>query len=589
MLTSRGGGGANSGAIPQDGRRGAALGPTAERTHELGGSAAADALVGGEEIGDAALDGLLDDNVVGAAGLAGLQLQDAEVGHQDQGEADPEEPAEAAGHKPLAERSSAGVFTGVLRNRRKMQAATFPIIEQALLEAANCGQLPHCAAVPKCAAHGGAQCQRWRIRGPVLGRSDDAVGLTTNVTVCAAPWMSLAEVCVRAMPHLVPSVYARSTMAYNSVRLVASKRLENTAPTCAGAMACSFRGLSVGAKLSDKDVKEILERSFSPVVAAKGKLPRGCVSVTERGDARYDPVLKSAVRAMLRKRCIRAATDYRDKGAALMRGRPAGSTGLRGAGSVGRVRRHLKLQDSSVPGSRATRLRFTWGLSQMRLLPSRKQLQTLRREAVDTPGRVAHYLLTDSAQGGVLRWDYVIGSVSAGVRRYQTSCGIERRLRAHTNKYWDKRRSTRDKENFSENEDDDVYYDSPDVELNGCDAPLEKDLVAIEQLIARSQSFLENDDGTGEIMVLGVGFDVVGALQKTMDTQAVPGLTADDVRSATRAALTFAVDGGEMRRRSIIAYTVSVSTPCLRTEGTDLLPILYHFMGEKRVSRALTK
>lgn len=256
---------------------------------------------------------------------------------------------------------------------------------------------------------------------------------------------------------------------------------------------------------------------------------------------------------------------------------------------MGRVRRHLKLQDSSVPGSRATRLRFTWGLSQMRLLPSRKQLQTLRREAVDTPGRVAHYLLTDSAQGGVLRWDYVIGSVSAGVRRYQTSCGIERRLRAHTNKYWDKRRSTRDKENFSENEDDDVYYDSPDVELNGCDAPLEKDLVAIEQLIARSQSFLENDDGTGEIMVLGVGFDVVGALQKTMDTQAVPGLTADDVRSATRAALTFAVDGGEMRRRSIIAYTVSVSTPCLRTEGTDLLPILYHFMGEKRVSRALTK
>lgn len=44
-----------------------------------------------------------------------------------------------------------------------------------------------------------------------------------------------------------------------------------------------------------------------------------------------------------------------------------------------------------------------------------------------------------------------------------------------------------------------------------------------------------------------------------------------------------------MRRRSVTAYTVSVSTPCLLAERTDLFPILYAFMGEKRVSRALTK
>lgn len=553
-----------------------------------GGGAAAEALLGGEELHEAAVDGLLGGEVVAAAGLAGLELRDAESGQLGMGGANPEESVDPAGDQPPAERSATGVFTGVLRNRRKMQAPTFPIIEPGLLEPASCGEL-NCVTTPKCAAHGGAQSQQWRIRGPVLGWSDDAVGLTTNVTVRAAPGMPFAEVYVRAVPHLVPSVYARSTMAYNSLRFVASKRFESAAISGSGSMACSFRGFSVGAKLTDKDAKEILKRASSSVAAAKKKLPRGCVSVTERSDARGDPVLKSAMRAMSRKRSIRAATEYRDKGAALMRGRTAGLTGLLGAGAIGRVRRHLELQDSSVPGSRATRLRVSWGLSQMRLLPSRKQLQTLRRESIDAPGRVAHYLLTDSAQGGVLRWDYIIGSGSAGVRRYQTVCGIERRLRAHTNRYWDRRCSTRDDENVSENEDDGFYFNNPNVELNGCYAPLEKGPVAIEQLIASSQSFLENDDGSGEILVLGVGFDVGGALQNTMMTQAVPGMTADDVRNATRAALTFAVDGGEMRRRSITAYTVSVSTPCLLAERTDLFPILYAFMGEKRVSRALTK
>eukprot|EP00170_Pyropia_yezoensis_P000336 contig_1987_g337 len=324
------------------------------------------------------------------------------------GGANPEESVDPAGDQPPAELSATGVFTGVLRNRRKMQAPTFPITEPGLLEPASCGEL-NCVTTPKCAAHGGAQSQQWRIRGPVLGWSDDAVGLTTNVTVRAARGMPFAEVYVRAVPHLVPSVYARSTMAYNSLRFVASKRLESAAISGSGSMACSFRGFSVGAKLTDKDAKEILKRASSTVAAAKGKLPRGCVSVTERSDARGDPVLKSAMRAMSRKRSIRAATDYRDKGAALMRGRTAGLTGLLGAGAIGRVRRHLELQDSSVPGSRATPLRVSWGLSQMRLLPSRKQLQTLRRESIDAPGRVAHYLLSDSAQGGVLRWDYIIG------------------------------------------------------------------------------------------------------------------------------------------------------------------------------------
>lgn len=576
--SSAGGRGTDSGTEAEDERTGAAVRRGAPRD-----------VVGGRELGDAPSDGLLGDDKVGAAGLAGLQLLDEESRQLNLAGDDPDGTLDAACSDPRAERSATGAFTGVLRNRRKMQAATFPIIERTLLEPATCGQLSGCVAKPRCAAHGGAQCQQWRIRGPVLGWSDDAVRLTTNIIVRATPSMPAAEVYVRALPHLVPSVYARSTTAYNSVRFVGCKRHESTALSGSGSMRCSFRGLAADAELTDKDVKEVVKRASSSLVAAKGKLQRGYVSLVERGNARGDAVLKSAVRALLRKRSIRAAADYRDKGAALMRGRTAGLTGILGAGSIGRVRRHLELHPSSGPGARATRLRVSWGLSQMRLLPSRKQLQKIRRESIDAPGNVAHYLLTTAAQGGVLRWDYVVGSGSAGVRRYHTACGMERRLRSHTNKYWDQRRSTRDDEDVSENEDDGVYFDNTNAELNGCYAPEEKDPVAIEQLIASSQSFLENDDGSGEILVLGVGFDVTAALQQTLAKEAVPGLTADQVQNFPRAALTFAADGGELRRRSVTAYTLSVSTPCLLKERTDLIPILYVFMGEKRVSRAVTK
>lgn len=74
-----------------------------------------------------------------------------------------------------------------------------------------------------------------------------------------------------------------------------------------------------------------------------------------------------------------------------------------------------------------------------------------------------------------------------------------------------------------------MYFDNDNVELNGSCAPEEKDPVAIEQLIANGDSFLENDDGSGQVKVIGVGFNVVAALQQTMDTTAVPGITEADV------------------------------------------------------------
>lgn len=325
----------------------------------------------------------------------------------------------AHGQRPL-QRDAIGTFTGGQRNCRKQEAPAFHVIQVALQEAADCGQSSSCASTPCCAAHGGTQCRQWLIRGPVLGWSDDAVHLMTTVTVRAALWLPAAEVYVRAMPHLVPVVYAHSTAAHNSVRFVASERTAPAYGADVDPTQCSFRGLAVGRKLLDKEVKEVIKRAAASLLAAKGKFPRGHMSLALSCDARGDVVLKSALRAVLRTRSIGAAKDFRNKGAALVGGRTADLHGLLGPGAVGRIRRHLELQDKLVPGSRATRLRVAWGLSKMRLLPAREQLQRHRREAIDAPGRVAHYFLTHSVLGSLERWDYILGSGLAGIMRYKT-------------------------------------------------------------------------------------------------------------------------------------------------------------------------
>lgn len=110
----------------------------------------------------------------------------------------------------------------------------------------------------------------------------------------------------------------------------------------------------------------------------------------------------------------------------------------------------------------------------------------------------------------------------------------------------------------------------------------------MEQLFARYESFLEKDDGSGQQKILAVGLDVVTALQQTMATASVSDLTEAYVRSEPPAVLTFAADGGQVRRRSITVIAVSVSTSCLLAGRTDLTPILYVFSGETRVDLAIS-
>lgn len=127
------------------------------------------------------------------------------------------------------------------------------------------------------------------------------------------------------------------------------------------------------------------------------------------------------------------------------------------------------------------------------------------------------------------------------------------------------------------------------MECDGCYAPVELDPVKIQDLVANAESYLEDDDGGGTVRIAAVGYDVISALQETLDSDSVPGMSRSFVRDGPSSVLTFAVDGGSARRRDMTAYTVSISTHCLAAERTDLTPILYAFAQEKRVAPAISE
>lgn len=146
-------------------------------------------------------------------------------------------------------------------------------------------------------------------------------------------------------------------MFYDFVRFVAAERAGSAVDAGVDPLQDSFRGCGVSQQLTDKDVKEVLNRATASLLSANRKLHRGHVLVLARHDAPIEVVLKSAVRGVLQQRSIRAAANYRDKGAALMRERTAGLHVSPGAGAICHVRRHLAQQIKTASGFRATRLR----------------------------------------------------------------------------------------------------------------------------------------------------------------------------------------------------------------------------------------
>jgi len=575
-----------------------------------------------------------------------------------------------------------------MRRRRKRARCNFAVIELEEEEPGACetfADAPHpsaCAQDTRCSAHGGTQCRRWRIRGPVLGFNTDAE-LLSSISIWRAPsCLPAEEVYVRAVPLLTKLCYKSQYESYASIRAVAGRyRRERpsdgstddsgsdddndgsglgrsrdggsqgfardgsrsgaqrggrdlgggggggqvrgsggsggcdgggrvavgsgaggdrcsgggdggggrdarggvAAAAAASSFTSSFRGIEPGQHLQDSHIKRILKNAKRTVASARNRLHKGHVALVVELDALGDHVHKMAVRNVTRRRSIGAIRDWRKKGGDVLRARWGQLLDSHAAGQIQRLRKWLE-HGTRGPGGRATRLRLARGVTQMRMLPTREQLRTERRVLLDADDVPGHFLFTTTPLGRLERWDYVRGSSSEGLRRYQNKFAAERRLKSHNNKHWDAHHRP-DAGDESEHEDGGVYVNNSDAETEGCYAPLETDPVRIEELLLNADSFVEDMDGGNETKVVAVGFDALAALQSAINHAVKEGTTAAEVEGDPPMVMTFAADGGTVRRKEITAFTVSLSLPCLENGRTDLTPIVYCLSGEKRVGR----
>lgn len=489
----------------------------------------------------------------------------------------------------LATRDADGRFLGLTRRRRRPQDPEFPIIEAINDE-----------SVPVSDSAGGdgvsaPQYRTWLIRGPVRGWNDDGWRISTLTTARALATMPLHEVYVRSAVHLVPGPYVDETDFLASVRFVAKAATKANVAWDTTGESSSFRGLVEGQELDDGDVRLVLQRAAAAVRAATRRLPAGYVALVGQRPAEDDRVFQGALRALLRQRSVRAVADFRRKGAAAMRLRWQLLLRSLGAGTVALMRRILELNHGDAalgPRRRASRVRLSWGSTQMRLLPTRAQLREELRRAFDAEDRVPHFFFTrHGRRRELVRWSYIRGSSTGGIRRYRSSDGREKRLRSHTNTYWQQAGAANsdDGGDVSADEDGGVFFNNDNVETEGCYAPMEKDPEKIKQLVANSHSYLENEDGTGEERILAFGFGAVAALQRTLDDAVAAGMSAEDVAKSPPAVPTFAADGGSVRGKMITAFCVALAWPHLKNGRTHLVPLAYSLSGEKDVDKRVAR
>ncbi|KAK1862782.1 hypothetical protein I4F81_005349 [Pyropia yezoensis] len=486
-------------------------------------------------------------------------------------------------------RDQDGKYSAEKRRLRKPQVPNFAIIE-AVDDPESSGPEEGGSA---------AQASRvWRIRGPVRGFSDDGWRMSTVTFVRARETMACLEVYVRSMGLLVSGAYVDVADAYASVKFVAAAQTaaqlswDTTSPTS------SFRGLLDGQKLRDEDVALVLQQAADSLASSPEQLSHGHVQLVRRTAARQDPEHMLALQRMLRQRSRAAIADFRRKGADMMK--QVWHQLLRGVGAqtVAMIRRVIELDDNRAPGTsaRSRRSRVSRGYSQMRLLPTAAQLREERRRAFDGADRIGHYFFTRGGPNELLQWNYIRGSGSQGIRRYRCVEGDVKRLRGYNNRYWEGSPAGEEQEvggaeaeDSSDYEDDGIHYNNDNVETEGCYAPQEKDSERLKELLAHSRSYLENDDGGGELVILAVAFDAPLALQRGIDMATLRGTEGADAAANVPAVVTFAADGGMVRGKTVTAFVAGIAWPGLSAGRTDLVPLAYSFSGEKHIDKLVAK
>lgn len=480
-------------------------------------------------------------------------------------------------------RDNDGKFFREKRRIRRREVTTFAIIEPV--------DEPESGSSDADGESAAQASRTWQIRGPVRGYSDDGWRLSTVTIVRAHETMACAEVYVRSMRLLVPGTYVDAADAYTSVKFVAAAQAAAGLSWDTASPTSSFRGLVHGQELDDDDVAMVLQQAYDSSGSAPQELSQGHVELVRRSPARRDRVHVRALQCLLRQRSRNAVADYRQKGHDVMKPRWRKLLRGVGAGVVAMMRRILEFDDNHEPGTsaRAQRTRVSRGFTQMHLLPTAAQLRAERRRDFDRPDRIAHFFFTRQGHDKLVRWDYIRGSGSAGIRRYRSGQGDEKRLRGYNNRYWEDATPGAEGDCASDGEDDGVYYNNANAETEGCYAPVETDAERLKELLAHSTSYLENEDETGELQILAIAFDAPAALQRGIDLATVPGVGGADQAANVPAVVTFAADGGVVRNQNITAFVAAVAWPQLSEGRTDLVPLAYSFSNEKRVDKLVAK
>lgn len=490
------------------------------------------------------------------------------------------------------ERDEDGNFVSDIRRRRRRQAPKFAVLYPVVDEASTVDATAPVPAVGASPSTAPTPTRTWLIRGPVRGWSDDSWRLSALTTVRAAESLPAHEVYVRAMRWLVPGTYVDLRDAYESVRVVYRARTLDDKAWDTSSPSTSFGTVSCEGELTDEVICDVLRQASGRARDAQTRVADGYVSLVHRRPAANDPVYQAGLRALLRQRSVRAVAAFRRRGSELMRSRWQLLLRGFGATAVARMRSILEFDNKDTSrrsGKRCTRIRLSWGSSQRRLLPTKEELRLERRRLFDSVDRIEHYFFTRQVEG-LVRWDYVRGSGSAGIRRYRNADGAEKRLRAYTNKYWEAPvEGGEGEDDASSDEDNGIYFENDNVETEGCYAPQEKDPERLHELIANSHSYLEDDDGQGELRIQAVAFDAAAALQRAIDLAAADDLTAAVVAGSAPAVITFAADGGTVRGKLLTAFTAGVSWTHLKNGRTDLTPLAYSLTGEKNVDKLVGK
>lgn len=382
----------------------------------------------------------------------------------------------------LVSRDEAGKLLGQTRRRRRLKEPKFSIIEAIGVESTSGSST---------AGGDGGSIPLYRtylICGPIRGWSDDGWWLSMLTTVRTLPALPCHEVYVQSVVHLVPGTYADDDdFCVRQVRRPGSDKVWRDVGHCRSEQL--FRGLVEEQELDDADVRLILRQAANVVRRAAKRLADGYVALFGRRPASGDRVHCAALQVVLRQGSTAVVADYRRKSAAAMRLRWRLLLWAIGAGKVMLMRRILELNHGDAArgaGRRASRVRRSWGSTQMRLLPTPAQLREERRHGFDDEDRVPHLCFKRRGRRKLERWTYVRGSSTDGVRRCHCSDGREKWLRSHTNKYWQQAdvASGDDADDVSADGEHGFYYSNENMKTEGCYAPMETDPDKLQELIS---------------------------------------------------------------------------------------------------------